>query len=92
MTRQYKPIEVAVALLLYGYNVSPLVRAEKLYEHFEGRCAEVMDILDILMNSPTSVATELAMPTALVYVNHALEKYGEEATRRVRVNLGGFDP
>lgn len=89
MTRQYKPIEVAVALSLYAYNVSPLTRAEKLYTHFEGRCAEVTDMLYILMNSPNSVATELAMPTALVYVNHALEKYGEEAARRVRVNLAG---
>ncbi len=89
MIQQYKPIEVAVALSLYAYNVSALIRAERLYAHFEGRCAEVTDILDILMNSPSSVATELAMPTALIYVNHALEKYGEEAVRRVHGNLGG---
>ncbi len=88
MPQQYKPIEVAVALSLYAYNVSAIIRAEKLYVHFKGNCAEVTNMVETLMNSPNSVVTELAMPTAFVYVNHALERYGEEAVERVRANLG----
>lgn len=84
----HSPIEVAIALSLYAYNVSPGVRAEKLYDHFAGNCAEPMELLDILQRRGAYAATELAFPTAQVYVEHSLEKYGREARERVRANLG----
>ena len=82
----YEPIEVAVALSLYGFNVSPGERAEKLYKHFDGNCAELEDLLRIMDKKVGYAATELAPPTAEVYVIHALEKYGEEAREHVRIN------
>jgi len=85
---QPAPIVVAVALSLYGFNVSPVERAQKLYDHFEGACAELSDLITILSDRGQFAATELAMPTALVYVEHAMERYGEEAAQRVAANLG----
>ena len=82
----YSPIETAVALSLYGYNVSPMVRAERLYNQFAGNCAELSDLLFTLTHSPAYAATELAPPTASLYVKQALEEYGEEARNRCRVN------
>ena len=73
----YTPIETAVALSLYAYNVSPMVRAERLYNGFAGNCAELSDLLHTLVYSPAYVATELAPPTASLYVRQALEEYGE---------------
>ena len=81
----YSPIEVATALSLYGYNVSPQVRAQKLYDHFKGDCANLVDLV-AYMNIYGSAATALAYPTALVYLQHALDKYGEEAVQRVHIN------
>ncbi len=86
----HTPIEVAVAMSLYAYNVSSGERARKLYDHFDGNCAEFHDLANILTHTPAYAATELAMPTASVYVDHALERYGEEARERVRVNMGGW--
>ncbi len=84
----YTPIEVGVALSLYAYNVNAHDRATELYRHFGGNCAEMSELIDILLNRGTYTCTELAMPTALVYVQHALDKYGEEARLRVDSNLG----
>ena len=75
----FSALEVGIALSLYGYNVAPLERAEKLYRHFDGACAEVADLLEILLERPAYVMTEFAFPTAAVYVEHALQRYGHEA-------------
>jgi len=80
------PIVVAVALALYRYNVSPAERATKLYQHFDGACAEMEDLI-YLVDLPDAF-TAMAMPTAIVYVTHAVERYAEEAAERVRANSG----
>lgn len=84
MNDRYSPIVVGIALSLYGYNVSPLHRACRLYDHFQGNCMELEDLLFVLSGPRAAYAmTELPLPTALVYLQHALEAYGEEAFRRV---------
>ena len=62
----FTPIEVATALALYGYNVSPRVRAQLLWEHFDGDCADIEDLV-LYMAEYGSAATGLAYPTALLY-------------------------
>lgn len=80
---EYSPLAVAIALSLYGYNVSPHERAQKLYDHFKGACAEVDELADILVRHCGYEATTLAQPTARVYVQHALDRYGQEACSRI---------
>lgn len=82
----YEPIEVAIALSLYDHNTNPNERAEKIYEHFEGRCAAVIDLCQKLYLWPGNATMALDFPAAEVYVQHALERYGEEARRTVQVN------
>lgn len=77
----YSPIETAIALALYGYNVSEVERAEKIYKHFDGYCLGMGDLVLYMTHAPTA----LPFPSAEVYVQHALEKYGEEAKRRVQM-------
>lgn len=84
-----EPLVVAVALARYSYNVSPGERAEKLYEHFEGQCAEPDDLLRVMLTDKMFMTTELAPPTGAVFVNHALEKYADEAARHVAINRAG---
>jgi hypothetical protein len=86
---EYTPIEVAIALALYHYNVSPAIRAQKLWEHFNGDSMEMNELLDVLVLSPGNLATEFPYPTAKVYVQHALERYGHEACGRVAANERG---
>ena len=81
-----KPIDIAVALDLYGFNVSAYERAKALYDHFNGCCAEMDELVRKVDYYP---ATELAPPTALVYVEHALARYGVEAQQRNEIN---YDP
>lgn len=84
MNAVYSPVAVGVALSLYGFNVSPLDRAQRLYDHFAGRCMELDELVAVLDGPRLAYAmTELPLPTARVYVQHALETYGEEALRRV---------
>ncbi len=77
------PIVTAVALALYGYNVSPLERARKMAEHLE---VDIQSTTEILCRSTAYAATELDPMAASVYVCHAMEKYGEEAANRVKSN------
>ena len=78
------------AMSLYQYNVDPLTRAEKLYEHFSGLCCEMHEMLEHVDNKHW--ATQMAAPTALWYMQHAMERYGREAEERVQINLEPFDP
>jgi len=74
----------AVAMSLYQYNVQPGIRVQKLYDHFNGDCAELDELLRLV--DSTYWATEMAYPTAKVYLQHALERYGDEAKQRIRLN------
>ena len=87
----YEPVEVGVALSLYGYNVSPVERAKRLHDHFKGDCAEPEELVHKLTNMLAHAMTELAPPTAEVYVIHALARYGEEAKEYVRINRTHID-
>lgn len=82
--KAYTPIEVAISLSLYSYNVSPLERARRIYDHFEGDCADMDELVRIMSDYSGCAATELAYPSAAVYVQQALEECGEAATVRVR--------
>lgn len=79
----------AVAMGLYKYNVAPMIRAVRIQDHFDGACAP-LDVLLLLIDE-FNWATEMAAPTALVYMDHALERYRSEAEDRVRINLEPFD-
>ena len=80
-------LAAAVAVSLYQYNVSPAERATKIYEHFEGACAEIEELLALVDSK--NWATSMAMPTARIYLMHAMERYGLEAINRVKANLDG---
>ncbi len=89
----YTPLEAAVAVSLYGYNFSPIWRARELHDHFEGDCANMTDLLDILSGPRLAFwATELAAPTAEIYLKHALDTYGDEARERLAANLQSSPP
>jgi hypothetical protein len=77
-------LAAAIAMSLYIYNVSPGERAEKLYRHFKGACADPDDLLRWVDHH--SWATEMPFPTMVIYLEHALAKYGQEALEKVRIN------
>lgn len=78
-------LAVCTAMSLYKYNVSPGERAEKLYSEFKGACAEPNELLELVDNPHW--ATQMAAPTALLYLQHAIDKYGSESVERVAANL-----
>ena len=82
------PLEQAIAISLYGYNTSAMERAQKLYDHFDGDCMEVRDMIAIMVSRAGYIATEFPAPTAEIYIKHAIDRYGEEAVDRVTANLG----
>lgn len=85
------PLDIAVAISLYQYNVMPSVRAERLYAHFDGYCMDVDDMISLFQGPMAAyAATELPAPTAAVYVQHALEAYGHEAQKRNRLQLAAY--
>ena len=73
-----------IAMSLYQYNVSAVVRADKLYEHFDGDCAEMIDLIQSVDSKHW--ATVMPYPTAKVYLAQAIERYGAEAKERVEIN------
>ena len=81
--KSYTPIEVAISLSLYAYNVSPVERARRVYDHFQGDCADMDELVRIMSDYSGYAATELAYPSAAVYVQQALEECGEAAAERV---------
>jgi hypothetical protein len=83
----WRPIEVAMALSLYAYNVAADKRARSIWNHFQGDCADICDLLATMRSTRVAfAATELAAPSAAAYVEQALEVYGEEARERCRAN------
>jgi len=78
----YSPLDVAVALSLYAYNVSAAERAQRLYDHFDGECAEVDDMRLLLARNSVFAPTEFAPPTAALYVAQALDQYAQDAMNR----------
>lgn len=90
--RDLDAMVVCTAVSLYGFNVSPTIQAQRLYDHFHGYCMEVEDMEAIFLHRRQVWATELPAQTALVYIQHAMSYYGAEATHRVLVNLGSVSP
>lgn len=81
-------LTVAMAMSLYQYNTPAVRRAQALYDHFDGDCAELADLVYLVDDKHW--ATAMAAPTAAVYVAHAVARYGQEASVRVDVNLGAY--
>ena len=71
----------AVAMSLYIYNVNVMERADKLFQHFKGDCAEMFELMQ-WCDSP-SWATKMPPPTAKRYLHDALDRYKSQATDRV---------
>jgi hypothetical protein len=84
------PMVVATALSLYAYNVSPSTRANNLYDHFQGNCMEYDNIYEILVHRDAYAATALPYEIASVYIENALNMYGEEADRRCKINANAL--
>jgi hypothetical protein len=82
---KHDPLTVALALAGYHYEVSPMIRATRLYDHFQGDCMELSDLADMLTEHPGSAMLRLPGPTAVVYLKHALDRYGSEAWERARL-------
>lgn len=80
-------LTVGIALSLYAYNVSPVDRATALFQHFNGNCMELDDMVELFVRRGAYAMTKLPFPTAVIYLQQALEKYGAEARNRVTSQL-----
>ena len=76
----------AIAMSLYQYNVDPGTRASLLFGHFKGACAEIHDLLAWVDDH--CWATKMPYPTAKVYLEQAMARYGTEAERRIACEEG----
>ena len=79
-------LSAATAASLYQYNTPPRDMACALWNSFGGHCAELEELLRLVQS--VHWATEMAAPTAAKFLEHALLKYGDEATERTLINLG----
>lgn len=84
----HEPIEIAIAISLYAYNVNIIARAQALWDHFQGDCPDMHELAEILQTRGQYWATELPYPTAKVYIEQAWARYGDEARRRSLANEG----
>lgn len=88
----YTPFQTALALSLYGYNVSPYDRACKQMEiltvpynmHSDDTYKDdfFSEIMSLFSLKPAYIMTELPYEEAVIYLYHALVTYGEEAVDR----------
>lgn len=83
MTAFSEGLVAATAMSLYIYNVSPGERAERIFHYFNGECAEPNELLDLV--DKAFWATHMAFPTAKVYLEQAMLRYGDEARERCRI-------
>lgn len=57
-----------IAVSLYQFNVNTFERADKLFQHFKGDCAEMFELSRWVDSK--NWATEMPYPTAVVYLQH----------------------
>lgn len=81
----YGPMEVAIALALYDFNVPAAARAKRLEAALPGEDVDLMAVTAILHSDAISFATRLHPNVAETYMRFALEAYGAEAKRRAQV-------
>ena len=84
----YTPLETAIALSLFAYNVSPGERAQRLDEHLGGDYVDLSYVSNLFSTRSVYAATELSLDVAEAYVDQALEMYGEQARERVLAERG----
>lgn len=90
MVKDSEAFVVATALSLYAFNVDPVTRAKALVAHFDGACMDLLELIAAMQSDRVAfAATELPAPTAFVYVEQALARYGDEAEKRVATELYG---
>lgn len=80
------PMEVAIALALYDFNSTPIARAKRLETTLPAEDVDPRQVAQILETDAISFGTRMHPIVARMYLKHALDDFGEEAQRRVRVN------
>ena len=84
LTPEYSPLEAGIALSLFLYNTADAEVIKRIWDHFEGHCAEPQDLYEYLTKRRHCIMTELALPTANYLMTMALEKYGQDAKERAK--------
>jgi hypothetical protein len=89
---EYSPVEIALALCLFDYNVDPSEKALLILEESKNlvTISEMRKLKSLLMKD--QYITALPIPTVRIYVKAALKKYGKEAKRRVDEYTEVIDP